>query len=73
MAIIPVYLDFASGTLLPVNAASSDIIIGVFPTNYVVMNTDNSDPGVYLGYGTWVSLGSSVIGVTTIYYYKRTA
>jgi hypothetical protein len=70
MAITPVYLDFANGSLeeIPTN----DVVIGVVPVNYVVMNTDNSDPATYMGYGTWTSLGNNTIGATTVYYYKRT-
>lgn len=76
MAQIPLYLDFASGELQPTvddTGATSDIVPGLLSINYVAMNTDNSDPATSLGYGTWTSLGSSTIGATTVYYYKRTA
>lgn len=71
----PLYLDFANGELT--EFATDDTIAAIriasaFPVNSVVMNTDNVDPALQLG-GTWTSLGSNTIGVTTVYYYKRTA
>jgi hypothetical protein len=75
MALIPLYLNFSTGEVEPVvndDGSTSDVVAGLMPLNYVVMNTDNTNPATYLGYGTWTSLGSATVGVTTIYYYKRT-
>lgn len=41
------------------------------PVGSVISNSSNSTSG-YI-YGTWQNIGSSVIGSTTIYYWKRTA
>lgn len=72
---VPTYLDFASGAI--VEFASTDTIapsriVSAYPVNSVVMNTDNVNPGLQLG-GTWSALGTATVGVTTIYYFKRTA
>lgn len=72
----PVYLDFANGALTEFGATdtiSPSRTSGVFPVNSVALNTDNVNPATSLGYGTWSSLGSNTIGVTTVYYFKRTA
>jgi len=44
-----------------------------YPLNHVLMNTDNIDPSTIGILGTWTSLGTLVIGTTTIYFWQRTA
>lgn len=72
----PVYLDFANGELTEFgdsDTISPSRVSGSLPVNNVIMNTDNVNPALNLGYGTWTSLGSATVGVTTVYYFKRTA
>ena len=41
------------------------------PVGSIVTNVSNSSSGYSVG--TWLNIGSAVIGSTTIYYWKRTA
>ena len=64
-----VSIDSATGSLKPA-------VIGIdcaqaHPVGSVVTNSSNSSSGYTTG--TWQNIGSSVIGSTTIYYWKRTA
>lgn len=64
-----VSIDSATGLLKPA-------VIGIdyaqaHPVGSVVTNSSNSSSGYTTG--TWQNIGSAVIGLTTIYYWKRTA
>jgi hypothetical protein len=68
------YIDFAEGKIKSFETGdtiSPEVVQGVVPANYVVMNTTNTDPATDLGWGTWSYLGSQTIGVTTVYYYEN--
>ena len=64
-----VSIDSATGLLKPsvmgVDYAQAQ------PVGSVISNSSNSTSGYT--YGTWQNIGSSVIGSTTIYYWKRTS
>jgi hypothetical protein len=45
----------------------------LYPIASVYQETANVNPATTLDYGTWVLLGNQVIGVTTTYYWERTA
>lgn len=69
---VPTYLDFTEGRITEVPSTDSLPASNVqLPIGYVVMNTTNTDPADYLGYGYWVYLGFSLIGLTTVYFYKN--
>ena len=64
-----VSIDKATGSLKPA-------VVGIdcaeaHPVGSVITNTSSSSSGYSTG--TWENIGSSVIGSTTIYYWKRTA
>ena len=51
---------------------NASLINQVYPVESVYLSTRNFDPATLFG-GTWIKLGSDIIGSTSVYYYKRTA
>ena len=45
----------------------------LFPVGSIYTTPGNTNPNSLIGIGTWSSLGSTTIGSTTVYFWKRTA
>lgn len=68
------YLDFAAGEIKSFETGdtiSPEVVGGIYPVGYVVMNTTNTDPATELGFGTWTMIGTQVIGAVTVYYFEN--
>jgi hypothetical protein len=55
------------------HAALIGDVSGTYPVNSVFVAIVATDPGTLLGFGTWASVGTLVVGGTTTYFSVRTA
>lgn len=70
----PLYLDFEAGQILEFGGSDTMPAGNSFllPVDYIIARANNVDPATDIGYGSWASIGTQVIGAVTVYYFQRT-
>lgn len=70
---VPLYLDFETGNVEEFGASDTlpEANAMALPVGAVLPMDSNTNPAAGLGYGSWASIGTQVIGAVTVYYFQR--